>query len=173
MAMTLIERIDVTSNSNVAYTFSAIPQTYTDLLLVTTMFGVGSGIEGPFIRINGITTNTYSYNMLRRNSTQGNDGGYTAPNAFTAPAVYSYGQTNYPNFAGSGWVYFPNYTNTNIIRAWNSFAGASSNDNTTSSAQNIITGQTSQTTAAMTSLTISGYGLAIATGTTLSLYGIS
>jgi hypothetical protein len=172
MAMTLIERIDVTSNSNVAYTFSAIPQTYTDLLLVTTMFGVGSNLDGPFVRINGITTATYSFNMLRRNITANNDGGYTAPNLYSAPTVYSMGQTNYANFPGNGWCYFPNYTNTNIIRAWNSFAGASSND-TTGNAQGIITGGTSQTSAAITSLTISGYGLAIATGTTLSLYGIS
>jgi hypothetical protein len=82
------------------------------------------------------------------------------------------GQTNFANFAGNGWCYFPNYTNTNIIRAWNSFAGASSNE-TSNNSTGIISGGTSQTSAAMTSLTVSGYGLAIATGSTLSLYGIS
>jgi hypothetical protein len=171
MAMTLIERINTTTSGNI--NFANIPATYTDLLLVTTMMSVGSSLDGAFIRINGITTNTYSFNMLRRNVTQANDGGYTAPNAYGAPAVYSYGQTNYPNFAGNGWVYFPNYTNTNIIRAWNSFAGGSSNDSATSQAQGIISGQTSQTTAAITSISVEGYGLAIGANSTFSLYGIS
>jgi hypothetical protein len=172
MAMTLIQRINVTNNSNVEYTFSSIPGTYTDLLLVSSIMGVGTGGDGPFIRINGITTATYSFNMLRRSISAGNDGGYTAPNLYAAPTLYSLGQTSFPNFAGTGWCYFPNYTNTNIVRAWNVFAGSSTNE-TSNNAGNIISGGTSQTTAAMTSLTVSGYGLAIATGTTLSLYGIS
>jgi hypothetical protein len=172
MAMALIERINVTTNANVEYTFSSIPQTYTDLLLVSAIMGVGSGLDGPFVRVNGITTATYSFNMLRRSQSTGNDGGYTAPNLYAAPTVYSMGQTNYTNFAGNGWCYFPNYTNTNIIRAWNVFGGTSAND-TTNVSQGIISGGTSQTSAAMTSLTVSGYALAIATGTTLSLYGIS
>jgi hypothetical protein len=64
MAMALIERINVTTNANVEYTFSSIPQTYTDLLLVSAIMGVGSNSDGPFVRINGITTATYSFNML-------------------------------------------------------------------------------------------------------------
>lgn len=171
MAMNLIQRIDVTTNANVAYTFSSIPSTYNDLLLITTLLGSGNNIDGPFIRINGITTATYSFNMLRRTINIGNDGGYTAPNLYAAPSVFSAGQTNLTNFAGNGFVYFPNYTNTNIVRAWNSIAGLSSNT-TSSNSQGIISGITSQTTDAITSLTVSGYGLALTTGSTLSLYGI-
>lgn len=171
MAMTLIERINVTTSANTAYTFNVIPQIYNDLLLVTTLMGAGNNVDGPFIRINGITTATYSFNMLRRTINIGNDGGYTAPTTYNAPTLYSAGQTNIANFAGNGLCYFPNYTNTNIIRAWNSFAGLSSNTSSSNS-QGIISGGTSQTTAAITSLTVSGYGLNLTTNSTLSLYGI-
>jgi hypothetical protein len=174
MAMTLIERINVTSNASSGYTFSAIPQTYTDLLLITCSMGLGSNIDGQFVQINGITTATYSFNMLRRNNASGgiNDGGYTSATSYTSPTVFSAGQTTYPNFAGNGWCYFPNYTNTNINRGWNSFGGVSSNSSTVN-AQIIITGGTNSTTAAITSLLVSGYGLNMFTGSTLSLYGIS
>jgi hypothetical protein len=174
MAMTLIERINVTSNGSAGYTFSAIPQTYTDLVLITCIMGLGSNIDGPFVQINGITTASYSFNMLRRNNASGgiNDGGYTGSTTYTAPTLYSAGQTTYPNFAGNGWCYFPNYTNTSINRGWNSIAGVSSNSSTVNS-QMIITGGTNTTTAAITSILVSGYGLNMFTGSTLSLYGIS
>lgn len=171
MAMTLIERINVTTNSNVSYTFSSIPQTYNDLLLVGCMMGVGNNSDGAFVQLNGITTATYSFNMLRRTIGIGNDGGYTGSTQYTAPTIFSAGQTNLTNFAGNGWVYFPNYTNTNINRSWNSLAGISSNTSSSNS-QGIISGATNTTTAAITSILVSGYALAIATGTTLSLYGI-
>lgn len=174
MTMTLIERINVTNSAGVGYTFSAIPQTYTDLLLITCIMGTGTNIDGPFVQINGITTATYSFNMLRRNNGSGgiNDGGYTGSTTYTAPTLYSAGQTTLPNFAGNGWCYFPNYTNTNINRGWNAFSGISGNSST-AHGQNIITGGTNPTTAAITSLYVSGYGLAMFTGSTLSLYGIS
>jgi hypothetical protein len=174
MTMTLIERINVTNSGGVGYTFSNIPQTYTDLLLITCIMGTGTNIDGPFVQINGITTASYTFNMLRRNNASSgiNDGGYTSATTYTAPTLFSAGQTTYPNFAGNGLCYFPNYTNTSINRGWNAFSGVSSNSSTVN-AQTIITGGTNPTTAAITSILVSGYGLAMYTGSTLSLYGIS
>jgi len=172
MAMTLIQRIDVTSSASANYTFSSIPQTYTDLLLVTCAQGAGSNSDGNFVWINGISTATYSGNMLRRTINAGNDGGFAGSSSYIVPLCYSAGQTSFPSFAGNGWCYFPNYTNTNINRGYNSIAGISPNVSTTN-AQMIIHGVGNTTTAAITSILYSGYALNLASGTTLSLYGIS
>jgi hypothetical protein len=172
MAMTLIQRIDVTSSASAGYTFNSIPQTYTDLLLITCSLGAGNNADSNFVWINGISTATYSFNQLRRSTSLGNDGGYTGSSSYVIPTVYSAGQTNLANFAGNGWCYFPNYTNTNINRGFNSFAGISSNT-FTSNAQVSIIGAINTTTSALTSLLVSGYALNMASGTTLSLYGIS
>lgn len=171
MPMTLIQRIDVTSSGSTGYTFSSIPQTYNDLLIVGCFMGLGNNTDGPFVQINGITSATYSFNMLRRTINIGNDGGYTGSTSFTNPTFYSAGQTNLTNFAGNGMCYFPNYTNTNINRGWNALSGISSNT-TSSNSQGIITGGSNTTTAAITSILVSGYGLNITTGSTISLYGI-
>ena len=170
MGMTLIQRIDVTSSANTGYTFSSIPQTYTDLLLITC--ALGNNLDANFVQINGITTSTYSYNQLRRTTSIGNDGGYQGSVQYIIATAYSAGQTNLANFAGNGLIYFPNYTNTNINRGFNSFAGLSSNTST-SNAQVVINGAINTTTDAITSILYSGYGLALTSGTTLSLYGIS
>lgn len=171
MAMTLIERINVTNNTSAGYTFSNIPQIYNDLLIIGCFMGVGNNADGPFIQINGITSATYSFNMLRRTISIGNDGGYTGSTSYTNPTFYSAGQTNLANFAGNGICYFPNYTNTNINRGWNAISGISSNT-TTSNSQGVITGGSNTTTTAITSILVSGYGLNLFTGSTISLYGI-
>jgi hypothetical protein len=172
MAMTLIQRIDVTSSASANYTFNSIPQTYTDLLLITCSLGAGNNADSNFVWINGISSATYSYNQLRRTTAIGNDGGFSGSISYIIPTVYSAGQTNMANFAGNGWCYFPNYTNTNINRGLNSFAGISSNTSTSNSQVSII-GGANTTTNAITSLFVSGYALNMASGTTLSLYGIS
>jgi hypothetical protein len=172
MAMTLIQRIDVTSSASANYTFSSIPQTYTDLLLVTCALGAGNNADANFVWLNGISSATYSYNMLRRTISLGNDGGFLGSTSYIIPTAYSAGQTNFANFAGNGWIYFPNYTNTNINRSINSFTGISSNTSTSNS-QIVINGAGNTTTAAITSILFSGYALNLASGTTLSLYGIS
>jgi hypothetical protein len=171
MPMTLIQRIDVTSSGSAGYTFSSIPQIYNDLLVIACLMGNGNNADGPFVQINGITSATYAYNMLRRTINIGNDGGYTGSTSYTNPTFYSAGQTNLTNFAGNGMCYFPNYTNTNINRGWNALSGISSNT-TSSNSQGIITGGTNTTTAAITSILVSGYALNLNAGSTISLYGI-
>jgi hypothetical protein len=171
MAMALIERINVTSNSNLTYTFSNIPQTYKDLLVISTNQSAGSGVDSMFMRINGDTGTGYSQILFRYTQSIGTDGTYITPGSYVFTSI-SPGATSYNNFYGGATIYFPNYTNASIAKGWNVKTGVSTNVANSSSSINLIPGQ-STVTGAITSITFSGYGLYPTSNTTFSLYGIS
>ena len=171
MAMTLIQRINVTTSANLAYSFTSIPQTYTDLFLVITSQSAGTNGDALFIQMNSDTGNNYSGLYLRYNQSVGPNGGYQTANAYINPAP-SPGQTTYPNYAGGTTVYFPNYTNTSIAKGLNSRGGTSLADSTIYSTTGIIAEQWSGT-AAISTITLSGYGLYPTSNSTYTLYGVS
>jgi hypothetical protein len=106
---TLIERIEL-SSSAASITFSDIPQTYTDLLLVASLRDTGDvGTAFAYIQFNDATTG-YTSRLLRgsgssTSSTSNSDGtslrGRISPNDATA------------NTFGSTAFYIPNYTSSN------------------------------------------------------------
>lgn len=170
MAMTLIQRIDVTTNANLTYTFSSIPQTYVDLMVVATAQSAGSGTDNITMYINGNSTSTNYHNILfRYTQSIGVNGAYVANSYFN---TISPGQTGFPSFAGGGVSYFPNYTNTSTQKGWNVKTGSSVNASSTGSIVGLFP-TTSNITAAITSITLSGYGLYPTSNSTFSLYGIS
>jgi hypothetical protein len=171
MTMTLIARTDVTSSSNLSYTFSSIPQTYTDLLIISTNQSSGAAIDSLFVRINGDTGSNYGGILFRWTQGIGTDGGYISNNQYFT-CVLSPGTTSYSSIYGGNTLYFPNYVNSSTAKGWNVKGGSSTAVSNSSSTSWIASGQWTGT-AAITSITLSGYGLYPTSNTTFSLYGIS
>lgn len=172
MAMTLIERIDVTSAANLAYTFSNIPQTYVDLMLIANIQNNGASADGTFLRLNGDTGNNYIGQVFRYTQAIGTNGGYIAQNAYVSEVAAAVGTATYANFAAGATMYIPNYRSTSTAKTVNSRFGSHVN---TSTSQNVtaITAFQWTGTAAITSISLSGYGTYPTSSTTYSLYGIS
>jgi hypothetical protein len=173
MAMTLIQRTNVTTNANLAYTFSSIPQTYVDLLLVATAQVDYATADGMFIRLNGDTGSSYSGQIFRYTQTVGTNGSYVPTNSYITESILQMGQqTTYQYYAGGSMVYFPNYVSTSTAKASNTKVGSSPNLTNNQAAIGINAFQWTGT-AAISSITISGYGAYPTSFSTYSLYGIS
>jgi len=125
-------------------TFSSIPQTYTDLLILeSTRDSTGGG-----------ATNTVTFN--------GSGSGYTnrelfanggSPSSTTNSVAYfdlSVGATATANIFSSGSLYIPNYTSSN----YKSFSGEGSAENNSTTAYLTIDANLWSNTAAITSITI-------------------
>jgi hypothetical protein len=171
MAMTLISRTDVTSSAILAYSFSSIPQTYVDLLLIMTNQSSGSSIDGQTLRVNNDSTSSYTQLYFRYTQATGTNGGWVAINA-NPQNTTSAGQSSFANFAGVASIYFPNYTSTSTNKGWNTKTGSDMNTAAATSSVSIIATQYTGT-AAITTITISGYALYPSANSTFSLYGIS
>jgi hypothetical protein len=140
-------------------TFSSIPSTYTDLVLITAAPSVGGGISIATLTFNGDTASNYSFTRLS------GDGSSASTDRVS-------------NTGGlqSGLTYPGQYTQTWIIQ---SYANTSVNKtalNKSPVAQSLIRYGVGlwRSTAAITSVTIAdGTGTGYATGATFTLYGIT
>ena len=168
--MTLIQRINVTTSSNLAYTFSNIPQTYVDLLLINTMQSAGTNSDVMTLAFNGDTTMAnYDTMLWRYTQGVGTDGTWVGDNNFSS---LSLGQTSFSSFAGGTTIYIPNYTNSSTAKIANCKTGTATNTSVSHSQVGIYGVQWTGTSA-ITSITLSGYGLYPTSNSTISLYGIS
>ena len=172
MAMTLIERINVTSAANLAYTFSNIPQTYVDLMLIANIQNNGAGADGTFMRFNNDTGGNYIGNTFRYTQAIGTNGGFIAQNSYVSEVAGAVGTVTYANFSHGVHMYIPNYTSTSTAKSANSKHGVSINVSN-SQATIAIVGFQWTGTAAITSISLSGYGTYPTSNTTYTLYGIS
>jgi hypothetical protein len=172
MAMTLIKRINVTSAANISYTFSSIPQTYTDLMLIANIQNNGTSVDGMFMRFNGDTGNSYIGNVFRYTQVLATNGGYIPQNAYISEVGLGTGTATYPNFSAGHTMYIPNYTSTSTAKTLNSRWGSHVNTSTAQNATGITAFQWTGT-AAITSISLSGYGTYPTSNTTYTLYGIS
>jgi hypothetical protein len=172
MAMTLIERINVTSAANLAYTFSSIPQTYTDLMLIANIQNDGTSADGSFMRFNNDTGGSYIGNTFRYTQTIGTNGSYIPQGSYISEVAGAVGTATYANFSHGVHMYIPNYTSTSTAKSANSKHGASINVNNNQNTINICGFQWTGT-AAITSISLSGYGTYPTSNTTYTLYGIS
>jgi len=169
MSMTLIERINVTTSANLTYTFSNIPQAYTDLFITIVGMSSGSNTDAMIVRFNGDATSTYTGNILRWTTTIGNDGGFIAQNANQFIAA-QYGQSNLSPWTVTSSIWIPNYTGSNQ-KTWNSIVAGNIQTESSNNLFSLYTGWWTGT-AALTSVTFSGYGQYPTTGSTYTLYGV-
>lgn len=147
-----------TLGSNTTVTFSSIPQTYTDLILITEATGTTNGAMD--IRFNGDTATNY-----RRNGMYG-DG--TTAAAYNNPSL-AYGLIG----AGASTArvvaitHFMNYTNTSIYKTYIT-------RDTTASATGFAC-YLWKSSAAITTIALTGdpIGSNIGAGSTFTLYGVT
>lgn len=154
-----------TSASDV--TFSSIPGTYTDLVLVMEGYATTTDGLGQSYRLNGDNNNNYSHTNVYGNGTNS----YSNRTSSQTVAFISY---------GLGWsttstnrslikIDFQNYSNTTTYKT--AIARANSAGGSYPGTEMLVS--LWRNTAAITSITILPYSTAkLATGTTLTLYGI-
>jgi len=150
------------------FTFSSIPQTYTDLVLrISARSSYAAVFDGPAIFFNGVTSG-YGRRTLGGNGTSN----YASSNT---SGSYLYLDNSIPaanasaNVFGVMTIYIPNYANTSYYKAVNCEAVMETNG----SASNItLTAGSWSSTSNITSLTVySGSGNFVA-NSEFTLYGI-
>lgn len=164
MTMRLIQHQELSSAQS-SITFSSIPQTYTDLLLVFSARTDNTNVtySNTEILFNGSSSNFSARRMFGDASTVGS---YTATNI--SGLVSSAGSTS--NTFGSTRIYIPNYT-ASVNKSY-TIDSISEHYNSTGTYQEIIAGLWSQT-APITSITIKGESTRnLLQYSSASLYGI-
>jgi hypothetical protein len=147
-----------TTNGTSSFTFSSIPSTYTDLVLVCSLKATSTN-SSLVARFNGISTNTYSVTQL-----YGNGSSAVSQRLSNQTEVYlSYGGFPTANFAPTI-IQLMNYSNTTTNKTFLSRSGFASGFAETSVGL-------WRNTAAISSMTLFA-GTAYDTGCTFTLYGI-
>lgn len=145
-----------TLSSSGTITFNSIPQTYTDLVLVTTL--IGASTADLDITLNGDTATNYSWTVLYSNGTTMSSSRITN---FAAMRLDYYGYIG-TTFGQMNVTNFFNYTNTNTFKTV--VARASNGDY---GVDGVVS--TWRSTAAITTIAITN---TLSAGSTASLYGI-
>lgn len=146
------------------YTFSSIPSTYTDLVLVMNYAG-SIAAEVPAFQVNGDTGNNYSITHL-----SGNGSTTRAVRATSIPSAYISFSSAFPQtLTANAILHFMNYSNTTtyktVLNRVNSVNGTYN-----AAEANVALWRN---TAAITSITLLGTnGAAYYSGSIFTLYGI-
>ena len=154
--------------SAASVTFSAIPATYTDLVMrwsVRTDYGATR--TGFDIAANSITSGYSETYIIQYNSTVISSGTYTTNDHFVAEYIDGTGAT--ANTFGSGELYLPSYTASQNKPA-NMFSVAEGNSETATGMY--VKALLLSDTAAVTSLTLTANTGNFVSGTSFYLYGI-
>jgi len=166
MAITKIETVTLGSDS-ASITFSSIPQTYTDLMIVlsvrTSNTEFGQSVR---VRPNGSTTNGSERVLRAFNGSSVSS--YT--DAYAAITDNQLGSGATANTFGSAQLYIPNYTSTTANKSMSSEGVSETN---AAGGRLDIIASLWASTAAITSIVLdnsNGYNLN--TGTSATLYGI-
>jgi hypothetical protein len=164
MTMTLIETKTL-GTAAASIEFTSIPQTFTDLLIVSSLRSTrNAGIDTSIIRFNGITTG-YSLREL------GGDGAaaFTGSSS-TAGAGLATDAANTANTFANNSCYIPNYAGSTN----KSFSTDTVNETNATTAYQILLANLWSNTAAITSFILTpNVGPNWAAGSTVSLYGIT
>jgi hypothetical protein len=149
-------------SSTASVTLSNIPQTYTNLVLITTVSSARSGNASTYLRLNGDTASNYSFTVLY------GDGSSAFSTRGSSQTEIWYGQTNgfsTTNAIGQ-YAYINQYSNISTFKSVISRGGHAG--------QLVFTGVGLwRSTAAITSITIFGEGgFNLIAGNTFTLYGI-
>ena len=147
-------------------TFNNIPQTFTDLKLVTSTRSNASGaLDTLGFQFNNDTTSSYSMTRLYGSGSSTNSDRYTSNNG--APFDVLDGSTATANTFGNAEYYIPNYTSSNYKQFTND---AVSENNATAAYQLLEAGLWSKTNA-ITSIKLA-VGTYFVQYSTFSLYGV-
>jgi hypothetical protein len=151
----------VTNTSTGTITFSSIPQTYTDLVVVSNLGMVTA--SRLYLRFNGITTNTYSDRYIT-----GTGGAFAGSdingNAMTVGGAWNGFSTS---LDASNVINIMDYKNTTTFK---SLIARTANNKTGSGSVDALSGLWSNTSA-ITSVSLIG-GSNFLAGSTFTLYGI-
>lgn len=160
----------VTSGSPTGIYFYNIPQTYTDLILVTSDRSGLADVSNDWILFpNNISDSLIGSTLAQTNSSGSAVGGRLA-NYSGAWAQYSPGTTATANTFGYSWFHIPNYSSY----GYKQFIGDSVSENNSATNFRICFNAHSwRTNAPITTLAIGHGGQTIAVGSTLTLYGLA
>ena len=166
MKKTLIERVDVGAGGAASITFSAIPDTFTDLCILFSGRGAsGSDFE---IRFNGSVLNSSDRRLYGSGSGAFSSSNVSSPDAIFLGDISDLNDT--ANTFGNSQIYIPNYA---ASQAKSVSIDTVSEHNGTQAFQHIIAGLWNDT-AAITSVAIQGRsGSNLVQYSSASLYGIT
>lgn len=161
---------NVLASSAASVTFSAIPATYTDLVVrVSARNGDSGGYGLLLLTINGDSGGNYSFTNLRGNGGGSSSSRGTAVAAFQ-PHYIDF-STNAANTFSSGEIYIPNY---GVVMKKPISSFSVQEDNSVSTAVNIgLTAGLYQITTGITSLTLTSSNTDFVATSSFYLYGIS
>jgi hypothetical protein len=161
--MTLIQHIELGSAQS-SITFSSIPQTYTDLMIVTSLRDTGGtdGWTNAYIKPNGLTTNLTTRVLYGFGSTVG---------SFSDTFIYheTVGGGSTANTFSNSSIYIPNYR---ALTAKSISVDTSTERNTANSINAIVAGLWNSSDA-ITSLTLTAEVGNFAQYSSATLYGIT
>jgi len=141
-------------------TFSSIPSTYTDVVLVMNIKGTVDSI--PYIRLNSDTGTNYSYTNIEGNGTSATSGRSSSQSFMF---ITNSSQYTSNNFSFNNISHFMNYSNTSVNKT------VLSRTNAAASATEIYAGLW-RSTSAIDTISISAYDGSLAIGSTFTIYGI-
>lgn len=149
-----------------SYTFTSIPGTYTDLVLIAN--GTSSAASNVDMQFNSDTGSNYSWNMLYARSEGGGAPGAARGSNQTAAQInlYTAWTSSYP---ANAIINIQNYSNTTTYKTALVRSITSPGDSTFSGNEIIV--NLWRSTSAITSIKLNASNFAI--GTTLTLYGIA
>lgn len=147
------------TNTVTELTFSSIPQTYTDLVLIVT--AKGTGTDDLYIRCNSDTGSNYAYVYLTGNGTAASSG----RGSVNSGLLTDYDGTPSTDNNHIAVIHFLNYSNTTTYKTMLSRSGRAA------SGTNLLMGLWSNTSA-ISSLILRLPSWSLASGTVASLYGI-
>lgn len=151
------------SSATSSITFSSIPSTYTDLVLVTNLLQASTPQRWLSYRLNGDTGTNYSYTNL-----QGNGSSTTSYKESSQTRGIILFNTPSTTAWGNSITSFNNYSNTTTYKTSISKGG-----NTANSAETTITLWRSTAAINTILLTLEGSGQNFEVGSSFTLYGIA
>jgi hypothetical protein len=143
-----------------SYTFSSIPGTYTDLIIITNVKSPTTG--NMFIQFNGDTATNYSRTVLAGNGTSA----VSARNSTIAKIYCDYFGYFNTGFDNTKIIQIQNYSNTTTFKTSLIRSGAAA------TGTDAIVGLW-RSTSAITSIRLDSDGANFSTGSTFTLYGIA
>lgn len=165
----LIETVTVGSGGTSSIAFTSIPQTFTDLHLVTSWRTNRASVADYIVVSFNSSTSSFSVRGL------GGDGALASSSSYTTSPdsriiVQAVGNNSTASVFSSGSLYLPNYTSNNF----KSYSTDATRENNTTANEMAIQAGLWSDTSAITSITLASWGSAtILQYSSASLYGIS